>query len=403
MRWSVTWIVLLSSASLLAQTRSLHLEIGDPARKGQEARLVLDAITDTASGQLITPRDLAVELADTGLVILGESHTSMEFHKVQLRVIEELDRAGRKVLIGLEMYPYPQQIHLDHWCDGLLTERGFVELSHWYDNWGYNWNYYREIFIFARDHGIRLHALNAPRDVVSAVRKKGFQNLTPEEAAHIPAHIDTTSEEHFALFKSMLEEGEGMHSSMSDAQWHAMFDAQCTWDATMAYNAVRTLKEEPDPKAVMVVLIGSGHAAYGLGIQRQARQWYKGKAAAVIPIMVQVEDNKPIETVRASYADFIWGILPEKDPLYPDLGVATVEAKGSNRRAVVSVSDDSVGKAAGFSVGDVLVSLDGNPVPDRETLNTLMASKRWGDEAEFVVERGGKQATLHALFRRRAP
>ena len=152
----------------------------------------------------------------------------------------------------------------------------------------------------------------------------------------------------------------------------------------------------------MVVLIGSGHAAYGLGIQRQARQWYDGKAASVIPIMVQDEQKKPIETVRASYADFIWGILPEKDPLYPELGVATIEARGNNRRAVVSVSDDSVGKAAGFAEGDVLVSMDGIPVPDRETLNTLMASKRWGDQSEFVVERGGQQVTLHALFRRRA-
>lgn len=403
MRWCVTGLLLFVSAGLVAQTRSLHLEIGDPARKGREAPLALDALTDTASGRFITPRDLAAALADTGLIILGEGHTSMEFHKVQLRVIEELSKAGRKVLIGLEMYPYPQQVHLDHWCDGLLTEKGFVVLSHWYDNWGYNWNYYREIFLLARDRGIRLHAVNAPRDVVSAVRKKGFQNLSPEEAAHIPARIDTTNAEHFELFKSMLEEGEGMHSSMSEAQWRAMFDAQCTWDATMAFNAVKALQAERDPKAAMVVLIGSGHAAYGLGIQRQARQWYEGKAASVIPIMVQDEQKKPVETVRASYADFIWGILPEEDPLYPELGVATVEAKGSNRRSVVSVAADSVGKAAGFAAGDVLVSMDGIAVPDRETLNTLMASKRWGDEAEFVVERGGKQVALHALFRRRSP
>ena len=35
------------SSVLSAQHQEFHLEIGDPARKGQEAALVLDAVTDT--------------------------------------------------------------------------------------------------------------------------------------------------------------------------------------------------------------------------------------------------------------------------------------------------------------------------------------------------------------------
>ena len=34
--------------------------------------------------------------------------------------------------------------------------RGFVELSHWYGNWGYNWGYYRDIFAYARDEGLEM-------------------------------------------------------------------------------------------------------------------------------------------------------------------------------------------------------------------------------------------------------
>jgi len=153
----------------------------------------------------------------------------------------------------------------------------------------------------------------------------------------------------------------------------------------------------------MVVLIGSGHAAYGLGIQRQARQWYDGAIASVIPIPVRDDGNRPVETVRASYADFVWGILPEKNPLYPDLGIATTEARDSKRRQVISVAKDSVGQQAGFETGDILVSMDGIPITDRETLNRLISEKRWGDGAQFVVERGGRQVTLQASFRRRAP
>ena len=91
--------------------------------------------------------------------------------------------------------------------DGLLTEEGFLATSRWYENWGYNWLYYRDIFLFARDHKLRMFAVNAPRDVVTAVRKKGFKNLTPDEAAHIPTDIDTSSPEHRTLFKSFFDAG----------------------------------------------------------------------------------------------------------------------------------------------------------------------------------------------------
>ena len=77
--------------------------------------------------------------------------------------------------------------------DGKLTEERFLQASRWYENWGYNWLYYRDIFLFARDHKLRMFAVNAPREVVTAVRKKGFKNLTPEEAAYIPTDVDTSS------------------------------------------------------------------------------------------------------------------------------------------------------------------------------------------------------------------
>ena len=402
-------VVFLSlTASLFAQ-RSLHLAIGDPERKGKEVNLVLDAVTATATGELITPQQAVAGLSDIGIIFVGESHTSIDFHRVQLKIIEELHRSGKNVMIGLEMYPRSEQKWLDDWRQGLLTESGFLQLSRWYKNWGYHWNYYRDIFLFARDHNLRVFALNAPRDVVSAVTKRGLQNLAPEERAHIAPNVDTSSEEHFALFKAFFEDAsEGMHSMMSDSQARAMFASQCTWDATMGYNAVRALQEYGDANTAMVVLIGSGHVAYGLGIQRQAAQWYKGKMASIIPIEVMDERGRPVKGVQASYADFVWGLPPEKDPLYPELGAATSEVPGETRRRVMSVGANTPAKIAGLQTGDILISMDGTPLPDGETLNRMVAAKSWGDSADLVVRRqsaqlGSQDFTLKVYFRRQAP
>ncbi len=400
MQFKMLVVLSLVIPSAQAQQKSLHMAIGDPARKDKEVRLVLDAVTDTVTGDLITPAEAVARLSGVDIVFLGESHTSMGFHRAQLRVIEGLQRAGRKVQIGLEMYPYTEQKYLDEWCDGLLTENGFLQLSHWYKNWGYHWDYYRDIFLFARDHGIRMFAINTPREVVAAVRRKGFKNLTPEEASHIPSKIDTSNADHFALFKAFFEEETGMHSMMTDQMARSMFDAQCTWDATMGYNAVRALKERGGKDTVMVVLIGSGHVAYGLGIERQAAQWYDGKMASVVPIEVVDDKDRPVVQVQASYANFLWGLPQEKDPIYPELGIASGEVAGDTKRKIVDVSKDSPAQAAGFKQGDLLVSMDGTALTDPEVLNRLMSAKRWGDSAEFVVQRQEKDVSLKVYLRR---
>ncbi len=394
-------LVLLSAPPVRADDPALNLPLGDPLRRDKEAVLVLDGVTDTGKGDVLTPADLPARLAGVRLLFVGESHTNPDFHDAQLRVLQGLRESGREVLVGLEMYPTSAQAHLDQWTKGLLTEEGFLELSRWYANWGYNWNYYREIFLYARDHRVPMFGVNAPREVVSAVRKKGFTDLTEDEARHIPRHIDTDSPEHRRLFRAFFTDGDAMHASMTEEQWDAMFRAQCTWDATMAYNAVQALRARGGKDAIMVVLIGSGHVAYDLGAPRQALHFFDGATASLIPIPVVVKGDRV--KVRASYARFLWGVPPETDPPYPTLGLSMPEGKSGDLLPVIAVQKDSVAAAAGVAIGDRLVSLDGVPLKDKETLNRLLAGKRWGDAARLEIRRGEKLTTLVAHLRRKEP
>jgi S1-C subfamily serine protease len=47
--------------------------------------------------------------------------------------------------------------------------------------------------------------------------------------------------------------------------------------------------------------------------------------------------------------------------------------------------------------------MDGAPLTDKETFSRLMAEKRWGDSASFVVRRGSEEVTLKVVFRRSLP
>jgi uncharacterized iron-regulated protein len=403
-----TLLVTCALAAGAAPSDPINLALGDPARKDRVLSVPVDTLVDTATGAPITPEELVERLRDTKILLLGESHTGAEYHRVQRQVIAALRRGGRTVTIGLEMFPYTQQAALDRWPSGELSEQQFVESAGWYQHWGYPWNYYRDIFLFARDHRLRLAAINAPRAVVTAVRKKGFKNLTPEEAAHIPADIDVDDADHLALFKAYFAgEGSGagaMHTSgMSDDAWKGMLSAQATWDATMGLHARQALlaSSAADPSAIVVVLVGSGHVAYDLGIKRQLARGFDGRVTSLIPIDVDADTHAT--AVRASYANFVWGVPKEAFSRYPVLGISAQTGSDGKTLTVMAVDASSAAARGGVKSGDVLVAFDGQPLASKTDVDRLMGAKDWGDVVRLTVRRDGQDLALVLPLQRARP
>ncbi|MEJ2139453.1 MAG: ChaN family lipoprotein [Gammaproteobacteria bacterium] len=391
-------VVLAGCSPAQTDQSSLHLPIGDPARKDKQVALELDGITDTATAEVIAPEVLAERLADAGLVFVGETHTNLDFHNVQLRVIRALQEAGREVMVGLEMFPYTQQPLLDRWSNGEFTESEFVEQAEWYKYWGYHWNYYRDIFNFARENGIRMYGVNTPREVVTAVRKKGFKDLTEEEAANFPHPVKPATDEQRRMYKSFFDPDDALH--MTDEAVEGMLRAQTVWDATMGWNALQALLDHGGDNAVMVVLIGSGHVTYGLGAERQTAPYYDGRIASVIPVEIRDDEGDAIEKVQASYANFIWGLPKQEAEAYPSFGVSLMGAIGDEPTKIIQVSEDSIAERAGIVVGDVLKSINGQEVDSGTTLKKIVSNWRWGDVVRVGIEHEGEAREISVPVRR---
>jgi uncharacterized iron-regulated protein len=385
---------LLATAAVSAADNVYTLNVGDPHRKDRQITPLLDGITDTRTGEIIDPAEMADRLSDSDYVLIGEEHTNMDFHRVQLQTIKALHAAGRQVVIALEMFPYVDQAYLDQWSAGQLAEQDFLDNAAWYARWGYPWGYYRDIFIFARDNGLPMWGANAPRDTIARVRKQGWDNLSEEDRAYLPPQIDTDSAEHMQLFKAYFQTDDAIHGpdSLPEAALRSMYEAQASWDGVMAFNAVRAHQAHPD--AVVVVLVGAGHVAYGLGIARQLAAWDDGRVGLVMPVPVDVS------RVQASYGDYLWGVPAASDPLYPTLGLATTKKDGG--LLVLDVEKQSTAEQAGIVAGDLLVSLNGQAVSDRGAYMRLMAALSWGDRVTLGAERAGEAFSASAVLRRHA-
>jgi uncharacterized iron-regulated protein len=377
------------------------LPIGDPVRAQMQARVRLDAVTDTATDELISPSELAKRLVNTQLLFIGEEHTNLEFHRVQLRVIQALHDSGRQVLIGLEMYPYTQRAELELWTQGRIKEGEFLLKSGWYETWSHHWGYYRDIFNYAQANKINLYGINAPRDVVRTVRAKGWDALDPEARQHMPLVLDVTSEEHRQMFRASFSPDDALHlTSLSDEQREGMYRAQVTWDGAMGWNAAKALADHGGPKAIMVVLIGAGHVMYGLGAERQLKTSFKGRISSLIPVPVRDADDKPVASVRASYANFLWGVPATDGPGLPVLGVSLAGKMGKEPTKVIDVDKGSPADQAGIKLGDVLLALGGSRINATAELQRKTADYLWGDTAELTLRRGTESVTLLVPFRR---
>ncbi len=378
-----------------------QLALGDAARRNRKARVRLDGITDTRAGEIIAAGELARRLADVRVLFIGEEHTNGEFHRAQLRVIEALHAAGRKVIVGLEMFPWTLTTPLERWSRGELTEAQFLDEADWYEYWSHHWNGYRDIFLFARDRHLRMVGINAPREVVRSVRASGLDSLDAETRRHMPPTIDISSADHRVLVQSYFDTEDPLHSRMSPEQAEGLYQAQVTWDAAMGWNAGQALSTPADPKEIVVVLIGSGHAAYGLGSQRQLAPHFQGRIASLIPVTVRNEEGRPVPTVSAGYADFLWGVPWTAQPTDPVLGVSLMGRAGKEPSKIIQIDAGSTADQAGLKVGDVLRELDGVRIDGTTALQRKIGDYRWGDAAQLVFERDGKTQTLEIVFRRK--
>ncbi len=385
---------LILAASSAADT--LHLPLGDAARREREARVMLDAITDTRTGELLAPAELARRLSDTRILLLGEDHTSVDHHRVQLHVLRELVDSGREVILGVEMLPYTQQALLERWSRGEITESQFMD--GWYAHWSHHWRYYREIFEYARERKLPLVALNVPRETVRVARLQGFEAIDEATRRYLPPTIDASDEEFRRLFDASFASDDPLHGALPPAQREGLYRAQATWDAAIGWNAAQALESSGRARALVVVLIGTGHVAYGLGAERQLAGHFKGPVRSLVPVRVRAQDARA--EVQASYADYLWGVPADTGAAFPELGVSLAGSLDTHPTRVIQVEKGSSAESARVQVGDILVSLDGRTLDSSATLQRSLADFGWGDVAILELRRGDNTLRLPVAFRR---
>jgi beta-lactamase class A len=392
--------LLLSQEKPGDEEKALRLAIGDTKLKNKLIEISRGTVISARSGRPVSFDSMIGEMKGSAFVYVGESHDNAEMHDIQLRVIEALFAQDPRVSIGLEMLPVETQPALDRWSQGALSKDELVREVRWYVNWNMNFGYYEKIFDMARQKRIPILALNVPREIITKIRTKGWEALSDREKALVP-EPDLANPEHRALLRTIFGSSEIPHAMKGEGlekMYEGLYRAQSAWDEVMAANAIKGAERV---KSKMVVLAGSGHLLYNLGINRRVAE--KTGLPYRTVVAVELAADKPSLAVSASLADYVWGIPEQERPAYPAIGLPLKKVDGLENIIVERRPIDGVALESGLEKGDVILSVDGRNFDDKNEMRTHLAGIPWGGETKLRLLRDGEPRELTIKFEYRPP
>lgn len=318
--------------------------------------------------QKTSPLAQIVEQIDGARVVLvGETHTRMDHHLVQLEILKRLHEKSPNIAVGVEWFQKPFQSHLDAYIAGEISEQEMLHLTGYYERWRYDYRLYRPIIQYAREHKIPLIALNASRELNYALSTSGFDDLPAELKAQLPESYDWSDEAYAERLRSIFAQHPEYEGEFED-----FLRGQLTWDETMAESAVNYLESNPESR--LLIFAGSGHIMYGSGIPNRIK-----RRNDVEQVSILVSDgHTPVEE---DIADFI--VLSTPQMLEPaGLIGAFLQAEGK-LLVIKEFSENSAVKDAGIPKGSAIVAVDDNKVEGFSDFKLAVLDKNAGDSIEI--------------------
>ncbi len=308
------------------------------------------------------------------LVFVGETHTSMSDHELQLRVLKAMHAQGGDLSVGVEWFQRPFQEVLDRYISGELDEQGMLRESEYFQRWGFDYRLYRDILKYARENGIRVLALNASREITRAIREKGLEGLADDQKAQLPDSYDLDN----AAYAEHLKEVFQLHQNRDHEDPEALqrfLEVQLTWDETMASGAAEYLASGPEKR--LLVLAGRGHTHAAAIPGRVARR--------IGTNGLSIASYQPGGSFEQP--DFL--VLQPATHLPPAglIGVSLEEKEDGVY--ITAISEGSLAGKAGVRVGDRLLKVGDTDIQTYLDVKLAMLDRKPGQKLQVGLSRKG--------------
>lgn len=271
--------------------------------EGSPGHFWMGQILDPGAARAVSFEELIEVLASKDVLFVGEVHDNPEHHLIQVQILQALKERVGPFDVAMEFFERSHQPALDRYLRGETGEGDFLEEIDWRKSWGFDYAFYRPLLQWARSNTRRVIALNAPREVVRKVARRGLEALEPSERAAVAREIDLENPAHRAFLKEIFE----AHQHGDLEAFDFFYEAQCVWEDTMA----ETLADYfPESGGKVVVFCGNGHIVNRFGIPDRLVRRIPVSSVTLIPHPLQGR-----EALDRNAADYLW-LTAESPPRF---------------------------------------------------------------------------------------
>lgn len=181
-------------------------------------------------GKTVKYEKMLKQIQEADVVLFGELHDNPISHWLQLELTKDMfEMHGKNLILGAEMFESDNQVILDEYLSGKISQRNFEDEMKLWPNYKTD---YKPLVEFAKDSGLYFVATNVPRRYAALVNKKGFEGLEElsDEAKTFLPPLPPAYDSTLNCYASMMTmEGMGSHVSSNFPK------AQAIKDATMSH------------------------------------------------------------------------------------------------------------------------------------------------------------------------
>jgi uncharacterized iron-regulated protein len=206
---------------------------------------------------------------EADVILFGEFHDNPIVHWLEHELTKDLYQSKKdKLLLGAEMFESDDQIVLNEYLSGLVSEKTLKDEAKLWTNYPSD---YKPLLDFAKKNKLKFVATNIPRRYANMVYTKGLEILDSLDSkalawiAPLPVQYDST----LTCYREIFKQAQG-HGGQN------LPKSQAVKDATMAHFILKNIS----PGKTLIHFNGSYHSDHHQGIE-----WYLKKANPELKIL----------------------------------------------------------------------------------------------------------------------
>jgi uncharacterized iron-regulated protein len=298
----------LTFLSVLLTVSAGELPAQEPPLVPQRSPTFLEwQILETATGRSLNFEDWIGTLSNKDVIYVGEEHHNRFHVTAAVKILEALITQGRRPALALEMFSWDAQPAINRYLSGQTPLQAFLEAVHWEQTWGGAYDDYAPLINFAREHQLKLLALNPPRSLVRRVVAVGLaQTLREPETLAWGMTQEIPDDRSYAdLISKQITL---CHPGMSEQGYQRMLEASQFRDEGMAKIITDYLQDRRPEQGPLLSYTGGGHIQYQVPVPKRVVRRHGGLAQTTI-YLASFDGNRSPDLqglLQDVIADYVW-------------------------------------------------------------------------------------------------